>query len=172
MNERVVAGSVLVVSGMFVAALFSFGVVANYEELGAHSCYPQPYPVCGSIVWLMVEWGRLALIGIAMVVAGLYMASSPTKIATPASSRITSLVVGEENRVVAPEAGGTGRRPPFHRFNVGKHLLPIHRILVGLALDFTKSVLLIWHLLPFGCICIACKQGRQMGFYVASGGLR
>lgn len=64
------------VVGLLVVIVSTFGIVGNYEELGVHFCSnPQPYPVCGSILWLIVELALIASIGVAMVVVGLYVAS-------------------------------------------------------------------------------------------------
>ncbi len=66
--------------GLFVATISSIGIVGNYEEWGVHFCSnPQPYPVCGSIFWLIVELALITSVGVAMVVIGLYVASREEK---------------------------------------------------------------------------------------------
>ncbi len=56
-----------------MAIISGLGIVGNYFELDAHSCWgPQPvYPVCGSIYWLIVEFFILASIGVVLVIVGL-----------------------------------------------------------------------------------------------------
>ena len=76
MSTRVIAGSLLGLIGIFVVIISSLGIVGNYEELGVHFCSnPQPYPVCSSILWLIAELALIVVLGIAMVVAGLHLAS-------------------------------------------------------------------------------------------------
>lgn len=63
----------LVPVGAIVAIISGLGVLANYFEWGAHSCGgSQPAdPVCGSILWLIVEFLILASIGAVVVYFGL-----------------------------------------------------------------------------------------------------
>ena len=62
--------------GLLVAIVLSLGVVGNYGEWGVHDCFnPDPYPVCGSIFWLIMEFVAVILAGIALVVAGFRVAT-------------------------------------------------------------------------------------------------
>ncbi len=100
LSTRVIAGSVLGLLGIFVVIISSLGIVGNYEELGVHFCSnPQPYPVCSSILWLIVELALIAVVGIAMVVGGLYIASNPAKTvrSNPADPSILILRIPPEN---------------------------------------------------------------------------
>lgn len=73
-------GSVIGLVGMLVVIISSLGIVGNYEDWGFFSCSsPQPYPVCGSIFWFIVELGLVALVGVSMVVVGLHIASKEEK---------------------------------------------------------------------------------------------
>jgi hypothetical protein len=75
-----VAGFIMGVVGLLVVIVSTFGMADNYEELGVHFCSnPQPNPVCGSILRLIVELALIASIGVAMVVVGLYLASREEK---------------------------------------------------------------------------------------------
>ena len=74
--RKLVIGSGIGLVGLFVVVISLFGILGNYDELGAHFCSnPHPYPVCGSIVWLIVEFVAIGFVGVAMVVAGLYLAT-------------------------------------------------------------------------------------------------
>lgn len=70
--RRAVTSSVLVAAGATLVVPSGLGIWVNYEyEWGVHFCSePQPYPVCGSIFWLIVEFSVLALIGVSLVLSG------------------------------------------------------------------------------------------------------
>lgn len=72
--RRAVGSSILFAAGTTLLVLSGFGILGNSFEWGVHFCSePQPYPVCGSIFWLILEFLVLASIGVAFVFAGFYV---------------------------------------------------------------------------------------------------
>ena len=69
---RAIASLVAVAGGTMLGSISIIGILGNYDEWEVHSCSQvQPYPVCGSIIWLIVELIFFAAIGVTLVVAGL-----------------------------------------------------------------------------------------------------
>ncbi len=71
------------VAGMFVLIGSIIGIVGNLQDMGPHYCStPQADPVCGTYPWFIGELAFIALLGGAMMVAGLYLASRTGKSTT------------------------------------------------------------------------------------------
>ncbi len=69
--RRAVSTSILFAAGMISMVFSGYGLLGNFSEWEVHSCLiPQPYPVCSSILWLILDFSVLASIGVALVLAG------------------------------------------------------------------------------------------------------
>jgi hypothetical protein len=73
-SRRAVLSSALVGAGAPLIFLSIFGALANYTELDVHFCTSlQPEPVCGSIVWIIVDFAVIGVAGTALIVMGAFL---------------------------------------------------------------------------------------------------
>ncbi len=60
--------------GLLVVIISLLGTFVNYSEWGVHFCsVPEPYPICGYLLWIVVGFASLGLMGAASVAGGLYL---------------------------------------------------------------------------------------------------
>lgn len=72
--RRAVAGSALIAAGVPSILLSTFGVLASYLEWEEHSCgAPGQDPVCVSDLWGIVDFAVIGVVGVTLIVAGVYL---------------------------------------------------------------------------------------------------